>query len=173
MIKDNNNNNNNNNSNNKIFFDGIVSLDNDNFDTLLTITEKDILFQKKKGIFKKRYKIVKDILISDIKVIKDKVKIEQKKNNLIIYTKDDKFTFATKNVVEAKRIVEEIYKIIFGEYFLVRNSKKGIKFLNSAKNAVEIIGGIVIAVSGTYNAIKKNKDTIQKTIKNMISFIKK
>lgn len=160
-------------SNNKILFEGMVALDNAKFDILLTITEKHLLFQKKKGIFKKKYKIIKDILIDDIKVIKDKVKIEQKKNKITIYTKDDKFDFACNNMIEAKKIIEEINELILGENFLERASKKGIKVLNFAKNTVKIVGGVALATAGVYNAIKENKDTIKDTTKTMIDFIKK
>ncbi len=155
--------------NEKILMEKNVSFNNSKFDVLLSITETRMIFQKKKGLFKKKYKVVKSIIIDDIKIVDDKVKIDQKKNKIIICTKDDEITFYANSMTEAKVIVEELYKNIFGENFLERTSKKGIHILNVVKNTAKIVGGVAIATVGAYKAIKDNKEVI----KNAINFFKK
>ena len=55
---------------NVVRYEGMVSFKKDKFDVLLTINENGLLFQKK-GLFNKKYKVVKEIVIKDIKVLKD------------------------------------------------------------------------------------------------------
>lgn len=157
----------------KIVLEKMVSFGNDKYDVLLTITKKAITFSKKKGLFKKKYKVVNTILISDIKIINDKVKIEQEKNKIILYTNDSKIIFMGNNILETKKIVEEIKKIASGDNFLERLSKKGIKVLNVTKKSAKIIGSVALAAAGTYKAIKENKDVVKDATKTLIGSIKK
>ena len=47
--------------NNEIVYEGVVKFGNSKSDVLLTITKSYIIFKKKTGFFKKKYKIIKDI----------------------------------------------------------------------------------------------------------------
>ena len=120
--------NNNSELNSKIIYEAMISLKNNRYDVLLSINEKHLLFQKKKGFINKRYKVIKDILLKDIKIVNEKVKIEQKKNNIVIYTNDEKVEFKCNNAIEGKLIIEHINKLLLKENFLERTSKKESKF---------------------------------------------
>jgi len=158
---------------NKILLESMVAYNNGRFDTLLTINEKHILLQRKKGLFKKKYKVIKDIPINTIKVINDKVKIEQKKNKITIYTTDEKVNFKCSNFIESKKIVEEINKQILGENFLERVSKKSVKTLKTIKKTAKIIGGVALAGVSAYTAVKENKDKIIDAAKTIVDVVKK
>ena len=163
--------NNNSELNSKIIYEAMISLKNNRYDVLLSINEKHLLFQKKKGFINKRYKVIKDILLKDIKIVNEKVKIEQKKNNIVIYTNDEKVEFKCNNAIEGKLIIEHINKLLLKENFLERTSKKGIKILNVTKNTAKIVGGVALAVAGTYSAIKENKELIKDAVNTL--FLKK
>ena len=156
-----------------ILLEMFVKLENDKNDTLLTITEKNIYFEQKKGIIKKKYKRVKSISIDNIKIIKDKVKIEHDKNKVTIYTKNDKISFTCSNLIDTAKVTELITKQRLGSGFLERLSKKGIKILNITKNTAMILGGTAIAAKGAKEAIKNNKGAIKDVVKGVIRIIKK
>lgn len=56
----------------KKIYETIVKYNKQKFDTRLTITEKKIELEKKKGLFKKTYKVIETINIDDIRVTNDK-----------------------------------------------------------------------------------------------------
>ena len=134
----------------KVMFEGLVAYKNNKFDTLLTINEKHLLFEKKKGLLKKKYVVVKDVLLDDIKVIKDNVKIEQKKYDVTISLKNENVLFTCESVREAKKVVSEIKKILVGD------AKKG-KFMKIAKGTAGVIGAAVASgvVGDVVEAIKE------------------
>ncbi len=158
---------------NPIIFECMVSLKNNQYDTLLSLTEKDLLLQKKKGLFHKKYKVIHDILITDIKVVKDEVKVKQDKNKVTICTQNDEMYFTCENVMDAKKLVEEINKLILGEDFLMRTAKKGAKVMNFAKNTVQAVGLVAVATAGVCKAVKDNKKVFKETAKTIKNLIKR
>lgn len=156
--------------NDNVIFECMVSLKNEKYDTLLSLNDKHLLFKKKKGLFKRKYKVIKDILITDIKVVNDKVKIEQKKNKITVYTKDAEVCFTCEKFIDAKKVEEEINKIILGENFLERTVKIGGKVL---KNVVQTAGVVAVAATGIYKAVKENKEVLKEASKVVKNIIKK
>ncbi len=134
----------------KTIFECLVSLNDNEFDTLLTLTENHLLFQKKKGIFQKKYKVIKDILVNDVKVINDKVKIEEKKNKITIYTQNDEYNFTCKNTLEAKKVIEKINEVVLKEGLSERISKKVVKTLKRVKKTAVVVSEIVGISFGIY-----------------------
>ena len=96
----------------KILFETTVALKKDDYDTLLTLTEKQLLFQKKKGLIQKKNKVVKTIEISDIKIIKGKVHIERQEEKVILHLKDNNFEFICSDKKESKRCLSDILVFI-------------------------------------------------------------
>ena len=68
----------------KVMYEGNVSLNNKDFDTTLIINESRLIFQKKKGLLVKKDVIVKEVLLDDVKVIKDRAKIEVEKERAVL-----------------------------------------------------------------------------------------
>ena len=81
---------------NVVRYEGMVSFKKDKFDILLTINENSLLFQKK-GLFNKKYKVVKEIVIKDIKVLKDVALVEYNNGKMTIHTMNDVFEFFVKH----------------------------------------------------------------------------
>ena len=158
---------------NNIIFECMVSLKNDKYDTLLSLTEKNLLLKKKKGLFHKTYKVINDILIEDIKVVNEKVKINQNKNRVTIYTQNDEIYFTCENVTDTKKLIENINKLVLGEDFLERTTKRGVKLMDTTKKIAETIGVVAVSTVGVIKAIKENKGVLKNTIKTITNFIKK
>lgn len=162
---------NSNNINEEILFEAMVKSPKSKGNILLKLNTKNVSLFKKKGLFKKQYKIIENIRIEDIKVIGDKVKIERKKTNVKISTNEKEYEFVFETPNEAKKILQLILDLKTGSTFLERTSKKVIKISNVAKKSVKAIGVTTAAVATTYKAIKDNKDTIinaAKTIKGLL-----
>ena len=135
-----------------LLYEGNVSLDNGKLDTLLTIDTNHLLFKKKKGIFKKKYVVKKEIIIKDIKVNKGKIGVKINDKYLSILTNSEVFKFYCGSEDDAKKIYSILKKII-----IVPETKKKIK--NIAKGALHVASAALVsgAAVDVYNAIK-NKD---------------
>lgn len=158
---------------NNIIFECMVSLQNNKYDILLSLTEKNLLLKKKKGLFHKTYKVIIDILITDIKVVNEKVRIEQNKNRVTIYTQNDEFHFNCENVVDAKKLIEEINKLILGEGSFERSTKKVVKVMNKTKHIAQVVGSVAITTAATFKVIYNNKEKLKDAVKTITNFIKK
>ena len=149
---------------NKVLLECMVSLKKNKYNVLLTLTEEHILLQKK-GTITKKYKRIKDILIEDIKRIKDKAKIERMQNKVTIYTKENEFFFICENKTEAKKIVEEMNKLVLGEDALERTAKKSLRVLGKVKKTAKTVGGVALATAGTYKALKETTKILTEVVK--------
>ena len=159
--------------NNEIVYEGVVKFVNSKSDILLTITKSYIIFKKKKVFFKKKYKIIKDILIKDIKIIKDKAQVIQKNSNIIISTSNESLEFVCSNIVEAKNIKEELNKIIFNDNLIGRISKKSIKIAKGIGSAAVSVGVAAVTAVGAVKAFKENKNVVVESFKTILKLIKK
>ena len=134
--------------------------------TLLTIYENRITFEQLKGLFKKKYKVVDELLIEDIKVLKGKVQIKCKKKDIIINTKDETYKITCDNILEARKIEEELLKLKTGSNILERASGSVVKLSKGViKTGTAVVGAVATAGVAVATAVK-NKDEIVETIKS-------
>lgn len=161
------------NNDTKKTYEVIVKYNKPKFDTKLTITEKTIELEKEKGIFKKTYKVIESISVDDIKVIKDKVQVNNKNSEVIIETINKTLKVVCNNLIEAKKLTEEIIKVKTGENLLERTSSKVVKISNVAKNTIKTIGTAVISVGTVAIAIIENKEKIGRTFETVKDLFKK
>ena len=157
----------------RIIFETVVKYGKSKCDILLKLTKYNLILEKKKGLFKKKYKVIENIRIDDIKVVGDKVKIEHKKKVLKIYTNEKDFEIIFNSNNETRKIMDLIIELKTGSNLLERTSKKIVKISNAAKKSVKAIGGATIAVATTYTVIKENKDKVIEVAKNVGSLLKK
>lgn len=157
----------------RIIFEAVVKYGKSKNDVLLKLTKYNLVLEKKKGLFKKKYKVIENICIDDIKVVGDKVKIEHKKKILKIYTNEKEFEIVFNSNNEVRKITELIVELKTGSNLLERTSKRIVKISNVAKKSVKAIGGATIAVAGAYTAIKENKDEVIKVAKTVGTLFKK
>ena len=88
----------------KKIYETIVKYNKQKFDTRLTITEKKIELEKKKGLFKKTYKVIETINIDDIRVTNDKAQVSNKNTEVVIETINKTLKVSCNNIVEAKNL---------------------------------------------------------------------
>ena len=60
----------------------------------------------------------------------------------------------------------EINKIVLGEDFLERTTKKRVKVLNAFKKATKIVGLVTLSVAGAYKAFEETKDIMEEATKS-------
>ena len=136
-----------------ILYEGLVKYGNLKKCVKFTLTNKKLIFAKEKGLFKKTFRIFDEILINSIKIYKDNVQIKQEKETIVIQCIDKTINFSCSNIVEARKVIEEIINIRTGSNVLERNKNRIKKVLN----VVNDIKDIALMIGGIFVAIKRNK----------------
>lgn len=150
---------------NVVRYEGMVSFKKDKFDVLLTINENSLLFQKK-GLFNKKYKVVKEIVIKDIKVLKDVALVEYNNGKMTIHTMNDVFEFFVKDEETANKITNLIRETL-GLTFMKMVEKTGESLMNGIKevadHAKELVKEVVESapVASTGEAIKEGTKVLK------------
>lgn len=145
-----------------ILFEGKVTVEEFKSEVKFTLTSKKMIFEKEKGIFKRKLKVIDMIPLTNIKVYKEDVQVKQNKSNVMIQTIDKNITLFCSNMSEAKNIAEQIINIKTGSNKFNRNSKKATKIVkdvgNVAKGVVEVVASVApIAVTAYRTWKKRNK----------------
>lgn len=143
-------------------YEGNVSLDKGKLNIILTIDDTKLLFQKKKGLFKKQLVTVKEILIKDIKINKGKIGVRYNIDDMTILTKSEVFKFTCSSEEEAKKIKAVIKKLI-----IVPEKKK--KFKKFAKGAFKVASAALVS-GAAVDVVKAIKD---KDIKSVAKAVEK
>lgn len=143
-------------------YEGNVSLDKGKLNIILTIDNTKLLFQKKKGLFKKQLVTVKEILIKDIKINKGKIGVRYNIDDMTILTKSEVFKFTCSSEEEAKKIKDVIKKLI-----IVPEKKK--KFKKFAKGAFKVASAALVS-GAAVDVVKAIKD---KDIKSVAKAVEK
>ena len=143
-------------------YEGNVSLDKGKLNIILTIDNTRLLFQKKKGLFKKQLVTVKEILIKDIKINKGKIGVRYNIDDMTILTKSEVFKFTCSSEEEAKKIKAVIKKLI-----IVPEKKK--KFKKFAKGAFKVASAALVS-GAAVDVVKAIKD---KDIKSVAKAVEK
>lgn len=157
----------------KILYEVLVKYIGTKFDTKLTLSNKKITFERKKGLFNKKYKIIDEININDIRLNKNKLLIKNTGSTVVIEANTKTYKFVCNSVIEAKLIIEEITKIKTGENLLERTSGKVVKISNGISKTVGAVTGAVASVGLAAVTINKNKKTIVKAVKTIKNMLKK
>lgn len=150
---------------NVVRYEGMVSFKKDKFDVLLTINENSLLFQKK-GLFNKKYKVVKEIVIKDIKVLKDVALVEYNNGKMTIHTMNDVFEFFVKDEEDANKITNLIRETL-GLTFMKMVEKTGETLMNGIKevadHAKDLVKEVVESapVASTGEAIKEGTKVLK------------
>ena len=150
---------------NVVRYEGMVSFKKDKFDVLLTINENGLLFQKK-GLFNKKNKVVKEIVIKDIKVLKDVALVEYNNGKMTIHTMNDVFEFFVKDEETANKITNLIRETL-GLTFMKMVEKTGETLMNGIKevadHAKELVKEVVESapVASTGEAIKEGTKVLK------------
>lgn len=150
-----------------ILYEGQVSFEKLKSNINFTLTNQNMIFEKEKGIFKKKLKVIDMIPIENIKMYKEKVQIKQKNSTIKMQTTDKNVAFTCSNALEAKKIIEEIINIKTDSNTLDRAVKKA----NNLKKNLKSIANLSLACIMIPKAaieIKENGKEIVKILKNIL-----
>lgn len=152
-----------------ILYNSLVKVGEDSYNTKLTLTNKNIIFEQEKGVFKKKFKLVQKIEIDRIKMYKDKVQIKQNKSTISIQTIDKTISFTCDNMIEARKLIGYITSVKTGTNILERTTKKA----GDVKKVLKAVGGVSTAAVGTFVTIKEVKNNGKELVQILKSFIGK
>ena len=98
-----------------------------------------------------------------------------KNNNCDVTIETFKKTYkiTCNNIMESKKLIEEIIKFKTGSTFIERTSAKVIKFTKEVAKTATTIGGTVASVGVVATTINKNKKEIIKAAKTIKELLKK
>ena len=114
----------------------------------------------------KKYKVVKEILIKDIKVLKDVALVEYNNGKMTIHTMNDVFEFFVKDEEDANKITNLIRETL-GLTFMKMVEKTGETLMNGIKevadHAKELVKEVVESapVASTGEAIKEGTKVLK------------
>lgn len=154
-------------SNNEVELEKImVKYGKDNLDTQLILTDKHLVFEQEKGLFKKKLRPVYILALDDIKMYKNEVKIEQKNKLVTMQTKDKDVSFTCDSIIDARKIMEKIIDIKTDSSVFDRATDKAKEVITKAVTVVGLVGTAAVAVT-------KNKKAILKGVSTLTSLFKK
>ena len=152
----------------------MVSLSNNGkYEVLLTINDNNLIFEKKKGLFNKQYKVFKEIVIKDIKVLKDVALVEYNNGEMTIHTNNEIFKFYLKDREDATKITNLIRDTL-GLSFMKVVEKTGEALMSGlkevAESAKELVKEVVESapVASTGVAIKEGTKVIKEAINEAV-----
>ena len=152
----------------------MVSLSNNGkYEVLLTINDNNLVFEKKKGLFNKQYKVFKEIVIKDIKVLKDVALVEYNNGEMTVHTNNEIFKFYLKDEEDATKITNLIRDTL-GLSFMKVVEKTGETLMSGlkevAESAKELVKEVVESapVASTGVAIKEGTKVIKEAINEAV-----
>ena len=155
----------------------MVSLSNNGkYEVLLTINDNNLIFEKKKGLFNKQYKVYKEIAIKDIKVLKDVALVEYNNGEMTIHTNNEIFKFYLKDLEDATKITNLIRDTL-GLSFMKVVEKTGETLMTGlkdvAESAKELVKEVVESapVASTGEAIKEGTKIIKEKMNEVVETI--
>lgn len=155
-------------NNEMIIYDGFLTNEKNKIVKFI-LTSKRISLLRKKGLFKKEYKVYKEILIDNIIVYKGEAQVKQKNSSIILHTTDKKYIFRLANIMDALKFKNELIKLRTGANFIKRSSNKARKTLGKVTAALGV--GALLA-KGTYDALK-NSTELKNNVKNIFNLIRR
>lgn len=158
-----------------IRYECMVSFGKEKYDVILTINDSSLIFQKK-GLLTSKYKVVKEILIKDIKVLKDVALVEYNNGEMTIHTVNGIFKFNCKNEEDANKITDLIRETL-GLTFMKAVEKTGDALMSGlkevAESAKELVKEVVESapVVSTGEAIKEGTKVIKEKMNEVVETI--
>ena len=125
-----------------------------NNDGKLLLTNNNMIFLREKGIFVKKLRIDKKILINSIKMYKDDVLIKQNFKTVTMQTTNGEVVFEGKNILDANKIVNKIKDIRTGVNGASRIYKKYNNFKNTELGNALIYGGLGFVATHPKKTVK-------------------
>lgn len=155
-------------------YECMVSLKNNGkYDVLLTVNDNNIVFEKKKGLFNKQYKVFKEIVIKDIKVLKDVAMVEYVNGEMTIHTNNEIFKFYLKDeedVTKITNLIRESLDLTFVKAVMKTGETLMTGLKEVAESAKEFVKEVVDSapVASTGDAIKEGTKAVKDAINDAV-----
>lgn len=151
-------------------YECMVSFDNKEYNVLLTITDTNMTFEKNSGFINKKFRVVKEIVIKDIKKLKDVVMIEYENERMSIHTVNEivKIYCKKEDATKIMKVVKNILGLDFMK-FIERTGEVLEEGLNEVADAAK---GFVKEVSES-EAVKEGVKVIKDAFTGAVDTLSK
>lgn len=150
---------------NKLKFEGMVGFKKDKYDILLTINDTNLVFQKM-GMISKQYRVIKEIVGKDIKILKDIPMVEYNDGELTIHTTTEIVKIYCEKDEDATKITNAI-KTLLGLGFKQTLERTGELIEEGFNEVVDAAKGFVKEVSES-DAVKEGTKAIKDAFNGMV-----
>ncbi len=151
-------------------YECMVSFDNKEYNVLLTVTDTHMTFEKNSGFINKKFRVVKEVVIKDIKKLKDLVMIEYENDRMSIHTVNEivKFYCKKEDATKIMKVVKNILGLDFMK-FIERTGEVLEEGLNEVADAAK---GFVKEVSES-EAVKEGVKVIKDAFTGAVDTLSK
>ena len=149
-----------------ILYESSIQYGKENTDGKLILTNKNLIFYKEKGIFSRKLRADKKVLVNSIKVHKDNVSIKQNNKTITMQTAVGDVTFECKNIFEAGKLVNKIKDVRTDSNVVDRAYKKYNNFKTSDVGKALVGGGLTWMATHPKQTVKGAKK-VAKVIKTL------
>lgn len=129
-------------------------------DIKLILTDKKIVIEREKGLFKKELKLVEIIPLEDIKIYKGKIQVNRKNNIVVIQTIDKNISILFDKDKSARKLEKEIINAKSGTSSLDRGKnklKKVVNFVKDNKEVVTVLASLIVAFASRNSDLDSKK----------------
>ena len=129
-------------------------------DIKLILTDKKIVIEREKGLFKKELKLVEIIPLEDIKIYKGKIQVNRKNNIVVIQTIDKNISILFDKDKSACELEREIINAKSGTSSLDRGKnkfQKVVNFVKDNKEVVTVLASLIVAITSKSSEIDNKK----------------
>lgn len=151
-------------------YECMVSFDNKEYNVLLTVTDTHMTFEKNSGFINKKFRVVKEVVIKDIKKLKDLVMIEYEDERMSIHTVNEIVKFYCKKEDATK--IMKVVKNILGLDFMKFIERTGEVLEEGLNEVADVAKGFVKEVSES-QAVKDGVKVIKDAFTGAVDTLNK
>ena len=107
-----------------ILFEGVVTGSNAKGNMLVTLTARQLIFEREKGLIKKQSELIETICLDNVKFYNEETQIEQKGSTVTIQTIEKNITLTFSGILEARKFTGKIIDAITGTTVAKRGSDR-------------------------------------------------
>lgn len=107
-----------------VLYEGAVTSSDIKGNLLVTLSSRQLIFEKEKGIFKKERELADIIPLENVKLYNDEAQIKQKSDAVTIQTVEKNITLTFSGMLEARKFAGKIIDAVTGTTIAKRGSNK-------------------------------------------------
>ena len=107
-----------------VLYEGVVTGSNAKGTMQVTLTTRQLVFEREKGFLKKQSELVEVIQLEDVKFYNEEAQVKQKGSSVTIQTVEENITLAFSGMLEARKFTGRIIDAITGTTVAKRGSER-------------------------------------------------